>query len=107
MSVSVNYWEWPDAKTCLEWLFKNHPDMKCYDGLHIWQEYFATLDGGHLAGGYRHVRPEMLEGRNYTVHWHNDSVGICYHDRVYADVVENRRYPEQTRCVVLKLPTNG
>jgi len=104
MSIHVKHYEWNSAKECLEWLFENHDDMKAYHSIHVWQESFATLGGGNLCGSFRGLTPAMLEGRNYTVHWHNDSVGICYHDQVFINKIENRRYPENTRCILARLP---
>jgi hypothetical protein len=105
MSISINHWEWTSAEDCLQWLFANHSDMKAYQRLHVWQESFASIDGGNLAGSYRALTPQMLEGRVYSVRFSDDSVAIRYHDQVFAAEVPNRKYPEQTRCVLLRLPT--
>lgn len=107
MSIHVNHWEWKSAEECLQWLFANHPDMHMMTskGLHVWQESFACIGGGNLAGSYRRLTPAMLEGRNYSVRFADDSVAIRYHDQVFADVIPNRKYPENTRCVLVRLPT--
>jgi hypothetical protein len=105
MTVHVNRWEWKSAEECLQWLFANHPDMQFRKGLHVWQESFASIGGGNLAGSYRHLSPKMLEGRIYSVRFCDDSVAIRYHDQVFADIVPNRRYPESPRCVLVRLPT--
>jgi hypothetical protein len=103
MSRDVRYWEWVSPEECLEWLFENY-DMKAYKSLNVWQESFATLGGRMLAGGFSRLTPAMLEGRNYTVRWWNDSVAIRYHDEVFINKIENRRYPENTRCILARLP---
>lgn len=105
MSIHIKHWEWNSAEECLQWLFANHSDMQCYRGLHVWQESFASLHGGNLAGSYRHLTPQMLEGRVYSVRFSDDSVAVCYHDQVFVDFIPNRKYPEKTRCVRLRLPT--
>lgn len=105
MSVYVKHWEWDSAEECLQSLFKTHPDMRAYGSLHVWQESFATLGGGNLAGSYQHLTPEMLVGRVYSVHFMNDSIGICYHDQIFSSEVINRSYPSKVRCVKLRLPT--
>lgn len=104
MSIEVRFWEWKNAEECLKWLFENDKSVKALRGLHVWQESFATLDGGMLAGSYRRLTAEMLEGRNYTVHWRDDSVAIRFHDRVFIDHIPNRRYPDNTRCILARLP---
>jgi hypothetical protein len=104
MSIHVNYWEWKSAAECLDWLFLNHPDMQSYKGLHVWQESFATLGGGNLAGSYQHLSPAMLAGRVYSVHWWNDSVAVRYHDQVFINKIPNRSYPQETRCIKARLP---
>lgn len=105
MSVHVKHWEWKSPEECLQWLFENHSDMKHYGRLHLWQESFATLGGGCLAGSYTWVNPKKLENRVYSVHWSNDAVAIRYHDEIFASVIPNRKYPDKTRCVLLRLPT--
>lgn len=104
MSIHINYWEWNTAEECLDWLFNNHSDMKINGSLHVWQESFATLGGGNLAGSYRALTPKMLENRIYSVRFSDDSVAVCYHDQVFIDQIENRRYPEQVCCVLARLP---
>lgn len=105
MSVHIKYWEWNSPEECLQWLFENHPDMKLYNSLNLWQESFATLGGGCLAGSYNWVNPKKLENRVYSVRWSDDALAICYHDQIFASVVPNRSYPDKTRCVLLRLPT--
>ncbi len=106
MSIHVNHWEWENAEECLMWLFKNHKDMKMYNSLHVWQESFHTLGSKTLCGSYKRLTPDMLEGRVYTVHFVDSSVGIRWHDQIFIDKIPNRSYPDQTRCVVVRLPHN-
>lgn len=105
MSIHINYWEWRSAEECLQWLFENHSDMQCYGGLHVWQESFATLGGGMLAGSFAHLRPSMLEGRLYSVRFSDHSVAICYHDEVFITEIPNRSYPQKQRLIRARLPT--
>lgn len=105
MSIDINYQDWNSAEECLQWLFANHSDMHSYCGIHVWQESFATLGGGMLAGSFSHLRPEMLEGRVYSVRFSDRSVAVCYHDEVFAVEIPNRQYPAQSRRVCLHLPT--
>lgn len=69
------------------------------------QESFATLGGGMLAGGFQHLRPEMLVGRVYSVSFSDHSVAVCYHDEVFAVEIPNRINTLKTRRVILRLPT--
>ncbi len=105
MSLHINYLEWNSAGECLSWLFENHRDMKIYGHLHLWQESFATLGGNHLAGSYKPITPKMLENRSYSVLFLDNSVGIRFHDQIFAPEIPNRKYPEKTHCVLLMLPT--
>lgn len=105
MSIDINYQDWNSAEECLQWLFANHSDMHCYGGLHVWQESFATLGGGMLAGGFQHLRPEMLVGRVYSVSFSDHSVAVCYPDEVFAVEIPNRINTLKTRRVILRLPT--
>ena len=107
MSIHINYQEWKSAEECLQWLFENHSDMRAYGGIHVWQESFATLGGGMLAGSFSHLRPEMLEGRVYSVRFSDHSVAVCYHDQVFIPAIANRSYPQQTRLVIARLPTTA
>lgn len=104
MSASVKHWEHESAKHALLWLFENDASWLNPGCIHIWTESFATLGGGNLAGCYTWVSLKMLEGRVYSVDYHNDSVGICFHDQVFIDRIDNRRYPCETRCVKARLP---
>lgn len=106
MSIRVNWYEWKSAEECLQWLFENHKDMTIYGSIHVWQESFATLDGGNKAGSYKPLTPKMLENRNYKAFFVDDSVGICYYDEVFIDKVTNRSYPEKTCYVLARLPHN-
>lgn len=81
--------------------------MRAYGGIHLWQESFATLGGGMLAGSFAHLRPSMLEGRVYSVRFSDHSVAVCYHDQVFIPAVANRSYPQQTRLVIARLPTTA
>ena len=105
MRIDINYQDWNSAEDCLQWLFANHSDMHCYGGLHVWQESFATLGGGMLAGGFQRLRPEMLIGRVYSVRFSDHSVAVCYHDEVFAVEIPNRINTLKTRRVILQLPT--
>ena len=105
MRIDMNYQDWNSAEDCLQWLFANHSDMHCYGGLHVWQESFATLGGGMLAGGFQRLRPEMLIGRVYSVRFSDHSVAVCYHDEVFAVEIPNRINTLKTRRVILQLPT--
>lgn len=107
MSIHINYWEWKSAEECLQWLFENHSDMRAYGGIHVWQESFATLGGGMLAGSFAHLRPSMLEGRVYSVRFSDDSVAVSYHDEVFIREIPNRGYPQKTRLVRARLPTTA
>jgi len=101
MSIHVDYYEWKSAQECLEWLFDNHADMQTYKCLHLWQESFASLNGS-LAGSYQAVTPAMLADRIYTARFVNDSIGICYHDEVFAPVIENNK--QRCRKIRITLP---
>lgn len=90
MSVHINYWEWKSAEECLQWLFENHSDMKIYKSILLWQESFATLGNGTLAGSYQQFYPKKLEGRIYSVFFFGDSVAIRYHDQIFAPSIPNR-----------------
>lgn len=90
MSVHINYWEWKSGEECLQWLFENHLDMEIYKCIRVWQESFATLGNGNLAGSYQPLYPKMLEGRVYSVFFVDDSIGIRYHDRIFAPSIPNR-----------------
>ena len=101
---TVKHWEHDSAEAALEWLFENHTSWLNPGCLHIWTESFATLGGGNLAGGYGWVSRKMLEGRVYNVDYRNDSVAICFYDQVFIDRIENRHYPDETRCIKARLP---
>jgi hypothetical protein len=104
MSNHVKHWEHESAEAGLEWLFDNSTSWLHADHIHIWTGSFATLDGGNLTGGYGWVSRKMLEGRVYSVSWSNDSVAICFHDQVFIDRIQNRSYPDETRCIKARLP---
>lgn len=102
--TNVNHWEFESAEQALEWLFDNKTSWLNPGCLHLWQESFATLGGGNLAGGFSWISKESLKGRVYSVRWSNDSVGIVFHDQVFIDRISNRSYPQETRCVKARLP---
>jgi len=104
MSIFVKSYEWQSAEECLQWLFENHEDMKIYGSIHVWQESFATLGNGNLAGSYRSLYPELLKNRGYKAFFVDNSIGICFYDEIFADSIPNRSYPEKTYCVKIKTP---
>jgi len=104
MSIDVRYWEWKSAEECLKWLFENDRSAKTFRGLLLWQESFATLNGGMLTGSYSRVTEAMLQGRSYDVRWRDDYIAITYRDQVFIDHIPNRSYPDKTNCILARLP---
>ena len=49
--------------------------------IHIWQDFPATWCNIR-AGSYQSLTRKQLEGRIYTVHWHDAKVGISFHDAI-------------------------
>lgn len=70
----------------------------------IWIEH-RSITGGKVCGS-RPITRAMIKDRLYIVTWCNDSVAIEFLDSIWMDGITGRSYPEQTRCQVVKLPTN-
>ena len=98
MAINVKHWEWKSAQECLEHLLEKH------NHIHIFVGTKNVIGIGNGVGSYKIVNKKMLEGRIYTSHFCDNSVGIDFHDVVFINWIKNRSYPEQVRCVMAPLP---
>lgn len=115
LDKTVKWWEYRDAgKTAadaLDDLFERNRDRRTGElkPLFIWQEQHQTSTPT-LCGSYKNLSKQDLEDRVYSVHFHNDSVGIMWHDVVLVDRMENRTGDEwgfhNFRCQLIPLPSN-
>lgn len=79
---------------------------KSYKGsAHISQVY-DNVKGGNKVGSYKPLTREMLKGRNYTVHWCDDSVEVYFRDCVWFREITGRSFPDKVSCEIVKFPSN-
>lgn len=79
---------------------------KSYRGTaHIWIEH-KNISGGNDVIGAKSITRKMLEGRIYSVNWCNEIVSIRFLDAAWMDTITGRSYPDQTRCQVVRFPSN-
>lgn len=79
---------------------------KSYRGTaHIWIEH-KNISGGNDVIGAKPITRKMLEDRIYSVNWHDDTVSIRFLDAAWMDTITGRSYPDQTRCQVVRFPSN-
>lgn len=89
----------------LNYLFKEAENSPLKNGYaHIWHHH-RSINGNPVGGAKRTKRSDLV-GRIYEVKWCNDTVSIDFFDEIFMDKITGRSYPEQTRCCLVRYPTN-
>ena len=97
-------YNFPTPESALDYLLDE--GAKSYRGTaHIWIEH-KNVSGGNDVIGAKSISRQTLEGRIYSVNWCNDTVAIRFLDAIWLETITGRSYPDQTRCQVVRFPSN-